>query len=88
MATRTVSRAGKAQSHPKIDLERMHLELVGVKAAAMTAILALESKGVHADIATSLRRHVYFPLKGIDEALDGPGGKAKYLLGDLLRGRT
>lgn len=77
MATRSVSRAAKAQSRPtkpgpararKIPhdmADRIRIELAGAKAATMTAILALEGKGVDDEVALSLRRHVLLPLEAV-----------------------
>lgn len=42
--------------------EHVEFQLRGAKAATMTAILALEGKGVDGDVADSLRLHVLHPL--------------------------
>jgi len=45
--------------------DRIRIELAGAKAATMTAILALEGKGVDDEVALSLRRHVLLPLEAV-----------------------
>lgn len=45
--------------------EICHLELVGARAATMTAILALDHAGVERHIAMSLRRHVLDPIESV-----------------------
>lgn len=77
MATRSVSRAAKAQSrshHPaSIDAdsaERLYWSLNGATSAVMTAIIALEGKDrVSGMIAASLRGHVLGPVERAAEEL-------------------
>jgi len=49
--------------------DELHGRLVRANSALITAILALENKGVDGEIASSLRAHVYFPLLDLTEAL-------------------
>ncbi len=49
----------------------LHHDLMGARAAVMTAILALEHGGVHEMISNSLRMHVLYPLGRVESALTG-----------------
>lgn len=75
MATKSKStRARKAPSRKSrrastADLAELHRDLYGARAAVMTAILALEGKGVDGLISSSLRLHVLQPLGRIADAL-------------------
>jgi hypothetical protein len=48
-------------------------QFYGARAALLTAILALEGKGVHTQIATSLRMHVLNSMDQIQRAVTGRG---------------
>ena len=49
----------------------LHSRLSRAQCALMTAILALEhNESVYGEISSSLRSHVYFPLRAVTEALD------------------
>jgi hypothetical protein len=84
MATRSVSRARKAQSPsraksrrpvPRAVQEELREQLGGdfisARAAVYSAVLALETKGVYTHIATSLRMHVLRSLERIEKAATG-----------------
>lgn len=46
-------------------------DLMGARAAVLTAILAMDGRGVHGEIAISLRIHVLAALERIEQAVTG-----------------
>jgi hypothetical protein len=51
--------------------EELGREFTSARAAAYSAVLALETKGVYTHIAMSLRMHVRNPLVRIEEVVTG-----------------
>ncbi|MGB6486247.1 MAG: hypothetical protein WBE91_05135 [Steroidobacteraceae bacterium] len=51
--------------------EELGREFLSARAAAYSAVLALETKGVYTHIAMSLRMHVLNPLARIEAAVTG-----------------
>lgn len=73
LAPGVASRARAIGLAQKVFDEEFGGEIRFMRAALMTAILALHDKGVHRHLATSLRMHVYNPLMRIEKRVTGGG---------------